>query len=72
MFRFFRLPGMSREYWAEQQLQYNYYNMNSFNLISDSYNSSTFFNRYPPLAIAEYKSSTPKSEQLFTQLALLY
>lgn len=46
--------------------------MNSFNLISDTYNSTTFFNHYPPLTTAEYRGFTPKSERPFSQLALLY
>jgi len=72
MFRFYRLPGMTREYWAEQQLQYPYYNLNSFNLLSDTYNSSTFFNHYPPLAISELKHFISKSDYTITQLAIFY
>lgn len=41
-FRFFRFEGMSMEYWAKQQLQYNYLTVNSSDFLSDPYNSNFF------------------------------
>lgn len=41
-FKFFRAPGMSFSYWAKQQLQYNYFNVNSSDVLSDSYTSNIF------------------------------
>lgn len=41
-FRLFRAPGMSFKYWAKQQLQYNYLNTNSSDLLIDP-RSSNFF-----------------------------
>lgn len=51
--RFLRIPGMSFSYWAEQQLKYNYYSYNSFDLTTDTYASKAFIQQYPQVSSHE-------------------
>jgi len=71
-FKYFRAPGMSFSYWAKKQLQYNYFNTNSSDLLSDSYNSNIFMPSQVNINYTEYNHLFTSNRYDFLHYSFVY
>ena len=69
-YRFFRFEGMSFRYWAKQQLQYNFLNVNSFDFLSDVYNGNVFTTSQP--AVSSFEISKLFNTSRYNHLSCVF
>lgn len=71
-FRFFRFEGMSMEYWAKQQLQYNYLTVNSSDILSDPYNSNFFRSTQFSATKLDFNNVFPPKEYSYLYISFFF
>lgn len=70
--KFFRFKGMSFKFWAKQQLQYNYLNSLSSDLLTDVYNSNFFTSSQLPVSNLEFTSLLSNKDQKEFLLSFIF
>lgn len=71
-YRYFRPKGMSFAYWAKQQLQYNYFNINSSDFLIDPRSSSFFTPAQLPVSNLELRSIFGSDLSLRLNISLIF